>query len=847
MYNRAITLFNQNWRFILAFFLSNFAVAFCFAQTTFTYKGLVTDQNNKPVENATISSYSPNKSVLSNKDGIFILTSTFQLDSINISCVGFVATSLQNPSVSSINHIVLNYSSNVMQTVTVGGKGRVDNYLIRKVIDRKSYNNPARYNAFSYRRYTRNQLLLTNIDFTKSPGNGLKGLLVKTYTNFDTTAKYDNELPIYFNEKLFKTYHSISPKIEDELLIAEKNFGLKTDEMVKDLDKFYLCFNIYDDWIPVFDQSFISPLNPNALNYYKFLVQDTIIEKSDTAIQLKFLPLRNYEKAFRGNLWINPSKFAVLNVNMRLNKSANLNFVSDINYDEEYKFVYDAFKDDMVYMPYKYSSEVLFESGLSILGIPQKSAKKRVQFVIKNTTVNYDINLADKYRKKTAQEKKQEAAMIVNGQSDEFWIKNRPDSLTNQEKNIYFMIDSLKKNQKFQTDIKMISLVGSGYWDIKNKIRVGPLTSLISMNQIEGYRCRTGFWTLPGISKKFNANAYLAYGTKDALWKGKAGVKYIWNAVRWTKTSLSYSSDYDLLNINADELDNDNILTSVSRKNLPVKRLFIKNAEIKHEQFINSNWAANFAINYKEINPSFDFTYIPLQASPVIGNDSSKFSSLPVGEWNIGLRYAHQETTTIFNYENLKLSTYFPIITINYIHGFAMNKNMFSYNKAIVSLQQWMRLPPKFLLYYKFETGWIQKTLPYLLLDIPAGNQFFVSSKYVFNTMNPYEFVADKYISLQTRLNMGGAIFDNIPIIQKLGWRERLSFNGYWGDMSNANQLYNKSNTFYIANKNPFMEASIGIENIFHFFSIEYFKRLSYLNHPSISKSGLFFGMTLLF
>jgi hypothetical protein len=496
-------------------------------------------------------------------------------------------------------------------------------------------------------------------------------------------------------------------------------------------------------------------------------------------------------------------------------------------------------------MPYKYSSDVVFESGLSILGIPQNANKKRVQFVIKNTTVNYNINLADKYRKKSAQEKKQEEAVIEKNQSEEFWKKNRPDSLTDQEKNIYSMIDSLKKNQKFQADIKMISLVGSGFWDIKNKIRIGPLTSLVSMNQIEGYRCRTGFWTLPGISKKINLNAYLAYGTKDQLWKGKIGVKYIWNAVRWTKTSVNYSSDYDLLNINADELDNDNILTSVSRKNLSVKRLFIKNAEFKHEQFINSNWSVNSSINYKEINPSFDFKYLPIKQS--LGRDSSGLTTLPVGELNISFRYAHQETTTIFNYENLKISTYFPIITANYIHGVALNNNMFSYNKFIVNFQQWMRLPPKFLLYYKLETGLIQNTLPYLLLDIPAGNQFFVSSKYVFNTMNPYEFAADKYVSIQTRLNMGGALFDKIPIVQKFGWRERLSFNGYWGDMSNANQLYNQSNSFYLANKKPFMEASVGIENIFHFFSIEYFKRLSYLDHPSISKSGLFFGLTLLF
>jgi hypothetical protein len=43
------------------------------------------------------------------------------------------------------------------------------------------------------------------------------------------------------------------------------------------------------------------------------------------------------------------------------------------------------------------------------------------------------------------------------------------------------------------------------------------------------------------------------------------------------------------------------------------------------------------------------------------------------------------------------------------------------------------------------------------------------------------------------------------------------------------------------------MEASVGVENIFHFLSIEYFKRLSYLKNPSITKHGLFFGVTIVF
>lgn len=113
--------------------------------------------------------------------------------------------------------------------------------------------------------------------------------------------------------------------------------------------------------------------------------------------------------------------------------------------------------------------------------------------------------------------------------------------------------------------------------------------------------------------------------------------------------------------------------------------------------------------------------------------------------------------------------------------------------------------------------------------------------------MTPYEFVSDRYISLHTRFYLGGVLFDKIPLLQKRGWRERFSFNAYWGDMSKANQHYNKNSNFNLLGNKPFMEASAGIENIFHILSIEYYRRLDYLNNPYARMDGIYLGITLYF
>jgi hypothetical protein len=113
--------------------------------------------------------------------------------------------------------------------------------------------------------------------------------------------------------------------------------------------------------------------------------------------------------------------------------------------------------------------------------------------------------------------------------------------------------------------------------------------------------------------------------------------------------------------------------------------------------------------------------------------------------------------------------------------------------------------------------------------------------------MAPYEFAADRYLSLHTRFYLGGILLDKIPWLRKLGWRERFSFNAYWGDMTTGNMSYNKNSHFNLTGKTPFMEVSTGIENIFHVFSIEYYRRLTHLGNGYGRSDGIYAGVTLSF
>ena len=819
------------------------------AQTGSRISGSVVDEaSGKPVPNATIHLQGSKESTISTGAGQFVLNYYSGVDSLEISCIGFepIRVALKN------NHlrgliIQMKSSPRNLETVVVGSAAKPGRSFMQKVIDHKAENNPARFSSYTLRQYTRKELDIDNMDFSKMKGRGLKSLMMNTYSGLDTMAVYDKELPISFEEKLAIQYHNASPATDREEMIAQKNLGIKTDDLMSHLNKFYFNFNVYDDWIPVFEQTYVSPLNTNGFNYYNYFEGDKMEDEGDTIEQVRFTPVHPYEKSFSGFMWVNTRTLAVTIINMHLSKTSNLNFIDNIFYTEEYKQVDDSVSGKTVYMPYKYSSDISFQNGPSLLGLPVSSNKKTIRFVVKNTTVSDRIKLNASILPAPIPDYIKTEQAAAGAAPREYWQQNRPDSLTLHEKTIYKMIDSLKKNPTFRRDTRIIALIGTGYWDFGNLLRIGPYSSLISSNRIEGIRNRLGFWTLPGISKKINVFGYGAYGSKDKKIKGMLGFKYLWDESRWTKTTVSYGSDYDFMTEHDDELDNDNFLNSALRKNIPYSRIYTRQAEIRHEQYISPDFTALASIRYRELNPVFNFQYRPINPALDKPYDSVYTKMLPVATASIGIKYDHNERTKVLNYDKLRLGTFSPIFSAEYTYGFEYGKAEFSFHKINISAEQRLRLPPKMFLFYRVDAGKIFGTVPYLLLNIPPGNEYYTSNRSVFNTMVPYEFASDRYISLHSRFYLGGTLLDKIPLIQKLGWRERFSFNAYWGGISNANADYNKNSGFSTTGKVPFAEAGAGIENIFHIFSIEYYRRLSYLQNQYAKKNGIYLGVTLAF
>jgi len=111
-----------------------------------------------------------------------------------------------------------------------------------------------------------------------------------------------------------------------------------------------------------------------------------------------------------------------------------------------------------------------------------------------------------------------------------------------------------------------------------------------------------------------------------------------------------------------------------------------------------------------------------------------------------------------------------------------------------------------------------------------------------------FEFVTDQYVSWFLEHHFDGYILNKIPYVQRLKLREVIYMRGIWGSYSQSN--YNtllpgfdfKSPSAY-----PYMEAGVGLENIFKILRFDSVWRLTYRNNkmaanwePKISLNVIF-------
>ena len=107
---------------------------------------------------------------------------------------------------------------------------------------------------------------------------------------------------------------------------------------------------------------------------------------------------------------------------------------------------------------------------------------------------------------------------------------------------------------------------------------------------------------------------------------------------------------------------------------------------------------------------------------------------------------------------------------------------------------------------------------------------------------------------------MNGKLFNRIPLLKKLKWREMFRVRALWGTLTDKNNPYKSHDselflfpmrdgvpTSHVMGRMPYIEASVGIYNIFKLLHIEYVRRFTYTDIPGIDKDGIRFMVLMIF
>lgn len=731
-------------------------------------------------------------------------------DTVEITCVGYQPFKFFVPkNKDSFSVDIPMERGTFNEGVKVKAKVNKGLLLWRKIVQNKPRNDRYRFTNFSYELYNKLELDIKNLKFgiTKLKPFRAVNTIINQY--MDSTDEGKKYLPTYLTETISDYYYQKKPLKRREVIKAVNTNGVKNESLVQFLGGMDQNINVYNNFIPVFDKQFISPASNNGDLYYNYSVRDTQVIGNNRYYHLIFVPRRNGTSTFEGDCWVHAGTFAIQKMNLRLGKDANINHIENLSLIQEYTLINDS--------TWFLSKDKFVVDG-SMFGKNMPGAIGRKTTTYRNVVVN-DSSVSEELGKNKILE---EVITLPEAEQKgkEYWAESRHEELSETEKGIIAMIDTLRNAPEFKKLTHTMEFIAVGYLNV-GKIELGPWYNWFTGNSQEGFRMRFDV----GSNKKFDthwwAHGYLAYGFGDQKFKGKGELFYLPKKHPRLYLYGSYTNDFDYGQNYHGEVSTDNIFALAVRKpNIPIK--FIRVEEKRFEFFneIRSGFSGLFTVINKGFTPVRNL--IAKDSFPSFKGNEPMVTT----EFSLRIRYAYLEKFLESTFNRFSLGSPYPIAEITFAKGVAgILRSNYDYFKISGSISDYMKVPPFGSISYQLYAGKTYGTLPYTMLDIAPGNELYYYNKFAFNTMNRYEFINDRYAGINFEHNVGNGIFRLIP---KLKFRQFWTAKALWGDLSDANYALNfkQGNYFQTLNGKTYLELGTGIDNILKVFRVDFVWRL---------------------
>lgn len=815
-------------------------------------KGKVVDAaTGEPLGNVNVKFTGGTQAMRTDSTGEFALSETGEMVKVTFSLIGYQQV-VKTIKAGQVNEFTVSMHSSQKQLNEVvvttkrqkyRNKGNPAVALIQQVIDHKQENRMQSTAYLQYKQYER-----IGLSFFNLPRKFIEGQFFTKYrfmldTVTDAYGHKQTLLPVMVNEKLSDIYYRRQPEKTIQVLNAEK--GANTIKFIDTagvsvyLNQLYgNNLDIYENNIFIISNQFLSPIADHAPDFYKFFITDTINTPAGKQVEIAFTPRTKGDVLFQGKLIVTlDGHYAVTGCEMGVNSQVNVSFLRSMKIRLDF-----ARQPNGKYLVSR--SDVKADFGLSKTKGWGVLGQRTVSF----TDYQIDTPQPEAFYKGKSLQVAPQAAKADNA----YWASHRTDTLDGKEAEVYSKIQKLEQMPSYRRTMWWLNTLAGGYAD-DGPVQIGPIGQFFSFNNQEGLRFEAGARTTPVLDSTLYFQGYAAVGTKDKKFKEDAIAFISLNKTapyRFPNDyfSLSYLYDVDVPG-HTFSITNKQAAFSSFQTGKTNYWLYSGIFEFKYVKDFENHFSYNVSFKNWNQSPAAELVYQMNDAAGALVHN------LTTTELDVHLRYAPHEQIIQGTQERHSIHNKYPIFDLQINHALkGVMNGSYAYNDIGLNIYKRFYLSQLGFSDITFLGGYVQGKVPFPLLNISPANQSLAYNRDAYNEMNYLEFVSDHYAGINITHCFNGFLLNKIPLIQRLKWREFLSAKILYGGLRDENNpalttgLYrlppasgNAYGTYALGNT-PYIEAGVGIGNIFKFLRVDGIRRFNYLDHPGASEYGIKFS-----
>ena len=821
--------------------------------------GLVRDSlSREGISHASITLVGTSEGTMANDGGGFTINSRASFSKLRVTAMGYRPKEIDiKPGQGSVVLIDLVATGVELEEVIVRkGKEKYSKKnnpaveMIKRLRARRDEGDPRQFPHYGYSQYERMMVGLGNLNDLVSKPEEQQWIDEYADTSLLTGRRV---LPVSIKETVARDYYSSNPDAHKQVIIGLKSAGIDEhidqENIKKVLDDFMGEVDIFQNDVTLLTNRFVSPLSRIAVDFYKYYLNDTVMLDGERCAVLSFVPFTPQTFGFLGRLYVSleDTTMFIKRVSMGVPHDINLNYVERMSIEQDFERAPNGAR-------LKMSDRV--EVSMKLMpNLPELFARRETTY----RDHNFERPESGVFSSKAEQTVESSAAFMP----DEFWLEYRPADVRTTTATMRSLMQRLRGSKLFYWAEQVLVTMVNGYIPTAHvsKFDLGPINTTISGNSLEGLRLRLGGMTTVNLSRHWFARGYIAYGFRDKKLKYMGSLEYSFTPKKSLDQEfpihslrLTHSYDVDKLAQHYLYTSQDNVFLTLKRhKDVRMQYLRTTRLEYRHEWYNHFSVSLGFEHNIHEATPYVPFIPITNPSSLISG-----VSRYTQAGFTAQLRFAPGETFYQTRSYRVPINMDAPVITLNQTYlpkGFMGSRH--EVNKTELGLQKrfWFSAFGYADVIVRGEKVWSQVAYPDLLM--PNVNLSYTIQPESFALMKPMEFINDQALSWDLTYWGNGVLFNRLPLIKRLRLREVLTLRGIWGSLSDKNNPSLISNHSSLISgeaalflfpadalcqkmgDQPYMEAGVGLDNIFTILRIDYVWRLTYRDNAGTDRRGI--------